>query len=137
MVAEKKYIKNDTSVFGVYAGMYLLNQFGLTTQVPNKVEIVTNHETTRKRQVIIEGRAFILRKARCEITKENAPVYTILQLFYEMDDSEQLSSFSRKQISNYIENNGISAEDLLSMSECFPAATLKKMVRSKVIYGTL
>ncbi len=133
MVAEKKYMKNNQSVYGIYAGLNLLNRFGVTTQVPNTMEIVTNNETTRKRNVTINGRGFILRRARCEINKENYPTYTVLQLFSDMSNEDELDDFSKTQINDYMSNNKIKAEDLFDMSRSFPAATLKKMVRSGVL----
>ncbi len=133
MVAEKKYMKNNQSVYGIYAGLNLLNRFGVTTQVPNTMEIVTNNETTRKRNVTINGREFILRRARCEINKENYQTYTVLQLFSDMSDEDELDVFSKKQIKNYLSNNKIKADDLFDLSRSFPAATLKKLVRSGVL----
>ncbi len=126
-------MKNNQSVYGIYAGLYLLNLFGVTTQVPNTMEIVTNNETTRKRNVTINGRGFILRRARCEINKENYQTYTVLQLFSDMSDEDELDDFSKTQIKNYMSNNKIKADDLFDMSRSFPAATLKKLVRSGVL----
>ena len=133
MVAEKKYIKNSDSVYGIYAGLNLLNQFGFTTQVPNVIEIVTNNEATRKRKISIEGRTFILRKSRCEITKENYPTYTLFQLFADMNESDMIDGFSRKLISDYIAENSISGKELMAMAVHFPASTIKKMMKSGVI----
>lgn len=133
MVAEKKYLKNNQSVYGVYAGLNLLNQFGLTTQVPNTIEIVTNNETTRKRNVIINGREFILRKARCEINNENYATYTIMQLFSDMSNDDVLDDLSKTQIHNYMSDNKIKVDDLFYMSRVFPASTLKKIVKSGVL----
>ncbi len=137
MVAEKKYLKNNQSVYGIYAGLNLLNQFGITTQVPNTMEIVTNNETTRKRNVSINGRKFILRRARCEINKENFPVYTILQLFSDMSNEYNLDNFSKSQINDYMSINKIKADDLFYISKSFPAATLKKMVESGVLSAAI
>ena len=137
MVAEKKYIKNKESVYGIYSGLNLLNRFGITAQVPNTLEIVTNNETTRKRKIEIGGRAFILRKARCKITKDNYPVYTLLQLFNDMSDKDELDEFAKKQIGDYIVRNDVTTEKLFDMSKVFPSATLKKMIWSGALNGTL
>ena len=137
MVAEKKYLKNKESVYGIYSGLNLLNRFGITTQVPNTLEIATNNETTRKRTIDIGGRKFILRKARCKITKDNYPVYTILQLFNDMSNEDKLNEFARKQIGDYIVQNDVTTEKLFDMSRFFPSATLKKMIGSGVLNGTL
>lgn len=136
MVAEKKYIKKKDSVYGIYAGLNLLNQFGITTQVPNTLEIVTNNEATRKRKITIEGRQFIVRKARCEITSQNYPVYMLFQLFNDMDHSDNLDLFSKKRISEFIMENNIRAEQLSLMASAFPATAIKKMIGSGVINET-
>lgn len=137
MVAEKKYLRSNSSVYGVYAGLSLLNQFGLTTQVPNTIEIVTNNEATRKRKISIEGRTFIIRKSRCEITKENYPVYVLLQLFTEMDKADNIDNFSQRLISDYITQNKIRRNELISMAMYFPALTLKKILKSGVMDETV
>ena len=135
MVAEKKYLRDGNEVYGVYAGINLLNQFGITTQVPNTLEIVTNNETTRKRSVEIAGKKFIIRKARCEINALNYLEYTILQLFNDMNTKDRLDDFAKAQISSYIRKNNITMEKLLAMSAFFPPLTVKKMIGSGVLNG--
>ena len=136
-VVEKKYLKSNGSIYGIYAGLNLLNRFGLTNQVPNIPEIVTNRESTRKRTITIEGRQFILRKSRCKITAENYPAYTLLQLFHDMADSDLPNDFFKKQIADFAAMNKVTIEDLIAMSVCFPPVALKKMIRSNVIHGTV
>ena len=89
-IVKKKYIQDKGETFGVYSGLVLQNMFGVTTQVPNVLEIVTNKESTRCRKITLEGREFILRKARVNITKENANAYMILQLFSEIKDASYM-----------------------------------------------
>ncbi len=137
MVAEKKYLKDGELVYGIYAGINLLNQFGITTQVPNTLEIVTNNETTRKRKVVIDGKDFIIRKARCTITADNYPEYTLLQLFNEMSVQDELDDFARSQIEKYIKANNLTRERLLFMSMYFPALAVKNMLRSGTLNGTI
>ena len=136
MVAEKKYLRDCQSVYGIYAGLSLLNQFGITTQVPNTVEIVTNRETTRKRKVTIVGRDFILRKARCEITKENFATYTLLQLFNDMGGSDKMDDLAREQILGYMKGNNVTQAKLFAMSQSFPSLVLRKIAGSGVLNET-
>ena len=68
-ILNRKYLNDNDEIFGVYSGLILQNMFGVTTQVPNVLEIVTNKETTRCRKIMIKGREFILRKSRIKITK--------------------------------------------------------------------
>lgn len=136
-VAEKKYLRDGDSVYGIYSGLSLLNQFGITTQVPNILEIVTNNETTRKRKVVIDGKEFILRKARCEITSENYPEYSLLQLFNDIDQQDSLDEFAKGQIGEYIRKNQLTNERINAMSLFFPAMASKNMLRSGVLNGAL
>lgn len=71
-VIEKKYLKEYNSIYGIYSGLRLLNLFSITTQVPNVIEIVTNNETMRRREINLNGRTFVLRKSRFKIDKNNA-----------------------------------------------------------------
>lgn len=136
MVAEKKYIRDGKEIYGVYAGVNLLNQFGITTQVPNILEIVTNKETTRKRSIMIAKKEFVIRKSRCEINIDNYSEYTILQLFNDMDSKEILDDFAMSQVEKYIKDNGVTRDKLLTMAVYFPSATVKKMIRSGILNGT-
>jgi len=45
-VVEHRFLSNGCEVYGYIAGASLLNQAGLTTQVPNLIELVTNNEST-------------------------------------------------------------------------------------------
>ena len=137
MVASEKYICNNDTVCGLYAGLTLLNQFAISTQVPNVVEIVTNNETTRKRTVIIDGVEFIIRKSRFEITKENLAYYTVLQLFLELGINPSLNDFSKKKIKEYLVSNNIDQSKLIRYAMFFPAQVAKNLLGSEVLNGTV
>lgn len=137
MVANDRYIRNNETVCGLYSGLTLLNQFAISTQVPNVVEIVTNNETTRKRTVTIDGVKFIIRKSRFEITKDNYFYYTILQLFLELGINPSLSDFSKKKIKEYLVSNNIDQNRLIKYAMFFPAQVVKNLLGSEVLSGTL
>lgn len=100
-------------MYGIYSGVNLQNMFSLTTQMANTIEIVTNNESMRRREIIIDGRKVILRKSRCLINKENAKTYTILQFFSELKSYEQIREKVRNYLISYMKNNKIKKEDLL------------------------
>lgn len=133
MVANNKYVSNDSDVYGVYSGLSLLNQFAITTQVPNVLEIVTNNEATRKRTVDIDGMKFVIRKSRFEITKDNYNYYTILQLFLELGVSFKLNDFAKQRIKEYMKKENINKNELLKFAIKFPAQALKNLVESGVL----
>lgn len=134
-VAKSKYIEDGNSIFGVYSGLALLNQFSVSTQVPNTLEIVTNNEATRKRTVDIDGMKFIVRKSRFEITKDNYNYYTILQLFLELGVNPQLDIFSKQRIIEYMQEKKIDQNTLIKYAMRFPAQVMKNLVGSEVLNG--
>lgn len=137
MVANEKYIGSNDAVYGIYAGLTLLNQFAISTQVPNVIEIITNNETTRKRIVTIDDMKFIIRKSRFEINKENFSYYTILQLFLELGSNTLLDDFSKKKIKEYLMVNNIEQNRLIKYAMLFPAQVSKNLLMSEVLNGTL
>lgn len=137
MIANDKYVSNGDSIFGIYSGLTLLNQFAVSTQIPNIVEIVTNNESTRKRVVEIDGMKFIVRKSRFEITKDNYNYYSLLQLFLELGVNPNLDYFSKMRIKDFISSNNIDQSKLIKLAMNFPAQTLKNLIGSEVINGTI
>ena len=132
-VIERKYIKTDNDIIGYYSGSTFLNQLGISTQMPNTIEIYTNNESAQVRNVMVGKQKVVLRKARTPINQENVAV----QSFLELMNSVQPSFFDsdRKQIvEDFIIQNGISRRDITKYSEKFPASTMKTLVQSEVIY---
>ena len=54
-VAEKKYIENKGKIDGYYSGFTFANWLGITTQVPFKLEIVTNNTNSKRSSVYIRS----------------------------------------------------------------------------------
>ena len=132
-VIEKKYLRNADQTYGIFGGVKLLNNFSVTTQMAAVIEVVTNNETTRCREIEINGRRFILRKSRCEINKNNYAAYTILQLFNDFTEQDKLDESSRRRLFEYIKNRKVTQKQLLDLSMQFPARTTKKLIGSGVI----
>ena len=136
MVANNKYITDGKSVYGIYSGLTLLNQFLVSTQIPNVIEIVTNNEATRKRIVNIDGMRFVVRKSRFEITNDNYNYYSLLQFFLELGIKPNLDKFAKQKIKKYMKEKRINQERLIRLAMKFPAQTLKNLIGSGVISGT-
>ena len=127
-VVEKRYLKELNNVYGIYSGLKLLNLFSITTQVPNVVEIVTNNETMRCREIEVNGRKFILRKSRFEIDKNNADMYMLLQVFNDLDAKTKLDDFAQRRLTSFIKEKGINLSKLLNLAMKFPAKTMKNLL---------
>ena len=74
-IINKKYVQYGNNIYGIYSGLKLQNEFSVTTQMPNIVEIVTSNGEMKCRKIEMGGRKFVLRKARCRISKSNASAY--------------------------------------------------------------
>lgn len=133
MIIEKKFLRSKQDVYGVYSGIKLLNNFSLTTQMAAVVEIVTNNESAKYREIQIRNRRYILRKSRLPITKENYAAYTILQLFSELNKNEKLDAYSKDILLKYIKDNGVPKEQLFSLSMNFPSRTAQNLIGSGII----
>lgn len=134
-VIEKKYLKNDGDVYGIYGGLKLLNRFSVTTQMPAVVEIITNNETTRYREITMRERKFILKKSRFLITKDNYAIYTILQLFNDYSQEDIFDDNLKNKIFDYIQEKNISIQQVIDLSNQFPARVSKRLLQSGVLNG--
>ena len=133
-IIRKKYLQNDNKVFGIYSGITLLNYFSITTQMAAVIEVVTNNESAKYREVGIKNRKFILRKARCTINNENVNAYMILQLFSEIEEDE-ISATAKESILTYIKRNKVNIKQITDLSKYFPGKAIKNLLRSEIIYG--
>lgn len=107
-VARYKYVSRNGRIDGYYSGYTFANQLGVTTQVPYTLEIVSNNASAKVREVNLQGRKVLLRKAKIPITKEN---YKVLQLLDFLKDVEQYMDEKSEELYNrikrYIEDEQI------------------------------
>lgn len=134
-VVDKKYISDNGKTFGIYGKYVLELNFLLSYQVPNVIEVITNNESRKVREIEIRGRKVILRKSRTTITNDNAGAYTLMELFNNID----MNQFKEKeQIKNsvidYIKENKIKRSSILNMADAFPAKAMKNLATSGVLY---
>lgn len=130
-VVEKKYISSKDEIFGIYSGLQLQNMFNLTTQMPNTIEVVTNNESMRKREIEINGRRVILRKSKVNITKDNVNEYMLLQLMTEIGSN--INEISRERIKNFINRRNIDYKIIIKLASHFPSKAIKNLIISGVL----
>lgn len=134
-VVNRKYISDNGKVFGIYGRYVMELNFLLSNQVPNVIEIITNKESRDIREIDIRGRKVILRKSRVKITNENESVYTLMELFNNIDIRQyRENEMVRKSISNYIKKNKINNRMIYSMAKYFPAKVMKNLATSGLLY---
>jgi len=133
MVIEKKYLRNEKNIYGVYSGIKLFNTFSMTTQMAAVVEVVTNNESAKYREIQVKNRRFILRRSRCRIDKDNAAAYTVLQLFSEFDKNDKLNDNAKRRLLEYIAVTGVTKEQLFTLSMKFPPKTAQNLIGSGIL----
>lgn len=133
-VIEKKYIRSNNDIFGYYSGYYLLNQLGITEQMPNIIEIYTNNESSKARDVRVGSQTVRLRRARIDVTSGNAAVLTFLELM-NIIDTDCFDEEKRQVVTEYILKNKISRRDITRYAPAYPDRAMRAMIESEVIYS--
>ena len=133
-VLEKKYIKSDIETFGYYSGYYLMNILGLSSQVPNVIEVYSNNESSKMRDVKVGTQNVRLRKSRVNITKDNAAVLTFLELMNTVD-VDALNAEKKRIIEKYIADSKICRRDITRYSRAYPDKVMRNMIESEIVYS--
>ncbi len=128
----KKYIKDKTETFGYVSGMTLLNNLGITTQVPNTLTVVSNNESSRGRTVTIGNQSVYVMKSSTKINNEN---YATLQLLeaIKLIDFNELDEIEKYNIEKYICDNKITLEMVSKYCSFFPDYVSKRVLGGSLI----
>ncbi len=133
-IVMKRYITSNGDHYGIYSGITLQNAFYVTTQMAATIEIVTNNEASKCREIEIDGRSFILRRPKVKITNENYKIYTILQLLSEPNGlSDELPQRAISKICEYLKENNITREQLLEMARVFPGRCIRNLLYNGLV----
>lgn len=133
-VITKKYINDGTKVIGYYSGVAFMNMLGLSTQMPNTLEIYTNNEQSTVREVPVGSQKVILRRARANINENNVSTMSFLELM-NFTDATFYDEAKRKIIADYISDKGITRKSVAEYSPYFPDKAMRTLVESGVIYN--
>lgn len=132
-VIERKYLVQDGETVGYYSGITLQNQLRLTTQMPNIIELYTNNETMRVREVLVGKQKVLLRKARTKVTASNVDVLSFLELMNDLD-SRVLDTEKKRTIQKFIRERNITRADITTYAPVFPDKAMRTLIESEVIY---
>ena len=125
-VATKRWLESDGEVYGCTSGFNLANESGVSDQVPNTLEITTNKEKTRVRDVKPFGgwKRVTLRRPRCPVNARNVDALRFLDLitteniqFFDEYEMDALRKLARKAGRTMI----------YDCSASYPARTAKKL----------
>lgn len=133
-VITKKYINDGQNIIGYYAGITFMNMLGLSTQMPNRLEIYTNNEPARIREVPVGNQTVILRRSRANIDSQNVATMSFLELM-NFTNASFYDEEKRKIITNFIAEKGITRKTISEYSPYFPDKAMRTLVESEVIYN--
>lgn len=135
-VIEKKYISDGNDTIGYYSGVTFQNQLRLSTQMSNVIEIYTNNETSKTRDVLVGSQRVLLRRARTKITGSNVAVLSFLELMN--DTSPAFLDDERKEIiQDFIKTNGITRKNITEYAPVFPDRVMRNLIESEIIYNVV
>jgi len=132
-VVERRFLSDGDEIYGYVSGLSLLNQAGISTQVPNLIELVTNNETTRVRDINVGKQRVRARRSRTTVTKENANVLQFLDLM-NIITPNALDETERFMLSKFIRSSGVTKEAVSQYAGYFPAGAMKNMIESGAAY---
>lgn len=135
MVARYRFISKGNNIDGFYGGNSFANQIGISTQVPQVVEIVSNNTNSSDREVRIGNRRFYVKKPIVQITKENVYVLQMLELLKNLDAYLDYSyEEAREKFAEYISVHGIKRSDVDMYIRKYPVATFKYYYELRLDY---
>ncbi len=112
-VAQSKYICKKGKMIGFYTGNTLANQFGISTQVSQCQEIISNNMSAKVMEIKIGGKKYLVRKSKLLVTNQNVKVLQLLELIKIIDDyMDEGYKEAGEIIKKYIRENHISKTDI-------------------------
>lgn len=132
-VIEKKYINDGSGIIGYFSGITFMNMLGLSNQMPNVIEIYTNNEPSRAREVPVGSQKVLLRKSRALIDSNNVATMSFLELM-NFTDAGFYDSEKNKIIEDYIKKNRITKKMITRYAPYFPDKAMRTLVESEAIY---
>lgn len=134
-VAYYKYISRGNGVEGYYSGHTFANQIGLSTQVPRKVEIVSNNIAAKRREVTIGKKTYIVRKSEIPITGENYKTLQLLDVLKNLDiytdeDNDRVA----ERLTEYVKRCSLKREDIDKYITCYPDSTYRHFYEMRLEY---
>lgn len=129
----KKYIYDGKDTIGYFSGATFMNMLGISNQMPNVLEIYTNNEPSRVREIPIGKQKVIVRRSRVNITSKNAATLSFLELM-NFTDASFYNENRKKIIKDFIAAKKITRQNIKECVSFFPDKALRTLVESGIIY---
>ena len=128
-IIQYKYLVDKFgNVKGYITGANLFNKVGLTTQVPNIIDIVTN-ECKNNNKYANKYLNVIIRKPKIKINNENYKYLQLIDLIENKDNIYVEVEYIDELIYNFIQENNLDFEKILKYArETNSKTVIKKIV---------
>lgn len=130
-----KYIGNGKKIEGYFSGLSFLNRIGYSDDVPGCLEIVSNLEKTRGREIRISSQNVNIRKPYIEVTAQNSrilPIFDVLVRNYLSKDPELISA-----LRSYCVSTGIKKAEIKGVYQQLPSGAKRRVNIGGLLNGTL
>ena len=112
IIKYKYLMTKDDKIKGYITGAKLFNDAGLTTQVPNTIDIVTN-EYTNKNKYYDKAFNVVIRKSNIKIDIDNYKYLQLIDILLNKDKINIEVENDIQVIYNFIKNNKLDFEKIL------------------------
>ena len=124
-VAKVKYVSDNTDSYGCYTGHTLANMMGLSDQVPQIKEIVSNKTSAITRTVKVGKFSFVIRKPAVNITNENVTTVMLLEVLKDFDNLSDTHVDASECLKKFIVRNKIKKTMVDLLIPNYPLRTYK------------
>jgi hypothetical protein len=128
-----RYLQRGKQVEGYVSGLSFLNQIGYSDDVPGRLELVSNFEKSRGREIRLGEQRAYLRRPLIKVTKENVrilPVFDVLSRSSLAGDP----SFSQA-VARYFAYQKVGPAQIKEVYEQLPLGSKKRIVLGNLIDG--
>jgi hypothetical protein len=101
--------------------------------VPNLLELVTNNESTRVRDIYVGNQRVRVRRSRTTVTKDNVKALQFLDLMNVITPAA-MDETQLYMLAKYIKGCGVSRDEISQYIGIFPAKAMKNMMESGAAY---
>lgn len=127
-VLERKYLFDGNKRCGYLSGVVIANQLGLTSQVSQAYEVVTNKAVNEYSEVKIAKIRVIIRKPKVVVNEQNYQILQLLDLIENIDYyAENEGKELVKRLQEYLKNNGIKFENVRTYLRYYGNEVCKKV----------
>ena len=133
-VAYYKYISRGSRVEGYYSGYTFANQIGVSSQVPRKVEIVSNNIAAKRREVSNGKKIYIVRRSGVFITNENFKTLQLLDFLKNMNNFTSENDNIAERLAEYVKYSKIKRADIDQYISAYPDATYRYFYETGLEY---